>query len=115
MAESARLLDDPLEDFVEPEMKAKRLVEHEHEGDRLTHAILTRLNTTFITPFDREDIYTLAEQLDDVVDAVKEAADMLVLHKVEEPIEPVREQARIILKAAKETSHGSLSPRSGSS
>jgi predicted phosphate transport protein (TIGR00153 family) len=106
MAESARLLDELLRDFVDPELKAKRLVEHEHEGDRITHAILTRLNSTFITPFDREDIYTLAAQLDDIVDAVEEAADMLVLHKVEEPIEPVREQARIILKAAGETARG---------
>jgi uncharacterized protein len=106
MAESARLLDDLLEDFVDPELKAKRLVEHEHEGDRITHAILTRLNSTFITPFDREDIYALAAQLDDVVDAVEEAADMLVLHKVEEPIQPVREQARIIRRAAEETAQG---------
>jgi predicted phosphate transport protein (TIGR00153 family) len=106
MAESARLLDELLRDFVDPELKAKRLVEHEHEGDRITHAILTRLNSTFITPFDREDIYALAAQLDDVVDAVEEAADMLVLHKVAEPIEPVREQARIILQAAEETARG---------
>jgi predicted phosphate transport protein (TIGR00153 family) len=106
MAQSARLLDNLLQDFVDPELKAKRLVEHEHEGDRITHAILTRLNSTFITPFDREDIYTLAGQLDDVVDAVEEAADMLVLHKVEEPIEPVREQARIIRRAAEETAQG---------
>jgi uncharacterized protein len=106
MAQSARLLDELLEDFVDPELKAKRLVDHEHEGDRITHAILTRLNSTFITPFDREDIYALAAQLDDVVDAVEEAADMLVLHKVEEPIQPVREQARIILKAAGETARG---------
>jgi len=106
MAESARLLDDLLQDFVDPELKAKRLVEHEHEGDRITHAILTRLNSTFITPFDREDIYALAAQLDDVVDAVEEAADMLVLHKVAEPIEPVREQARIIRRAAEETAQG---------
>src|SRR5215213_10877514 len=77
MAQSARLLDDLLGDFVDPELKAKRLVECEHEGDRITHAILTRLNSTFITPFDREDIYALASQLDDVVDAVEEAADML--------------------------------------
>jgi hypothetical protein len=104
MAESARLLDELLEDFVDPELKAKRLVEH--EGDHLTHAILTRLNSTFITPFDREDIYALAAQLDDVVDAVEEAADMLVLHKVEEPIEPVRQQARIIRRAAEETAQG---------
>ena len=106
MAESARLLDELLGDFVDPELKAKRLVEVEHEGDRITHAILTRLNSTFITPFDREDIYALAAQLDDVVDAVEEAADMLVLHKVEEPIEPVREQARIIRRAAEETARG---------
>ena len=106
MAESARLLDDLLQDFVDPELKAKRLVEHEHEGDRITHAILTRLNSTFITPFDREDIYALATQLDDVVDAVEEAADMLVLHKVAEPIEPVRKQARIIRQAAEETARG---------
>jgi predicted phosphate transport protein (TIGR00153 family) len=106
MAQAARLLDDLLGDFVDPELKAKRLVEREHEGDRITHAILTRLNSTFITPFDREDIYALAAQLDDVVDAVEEAADMLVLHKVAEPIEPVREQARIILQAAEETARG---------
>ena len=80
--------------------------QREHEGDHITHAILTRLNSTFITPFDREDLYALATQLDDVVDAVEEAADMLVLHKVEEPIEPVREQARIILRAAEETARG---------
>jgi uncharacterized protein len=106
VVQSARLLDDLLQDFVDPELKAKRLVECEHEGDRITHAILTRLNSTFITPFDREDIYALAAQLDDVVDAVEEAADMLVLHKIEEPIDPVREQARIILKAAEETARG---------
>jgi uncharacterized protein len=106
MAESARLLDELLEDFVDPELEAKRLVKHEHEGDRITHAILTRLNSTFITPFDREDIYALAAQLDDVVDAIEEAADMLVLHKIEEPIEPVREQARIIRRAAEETAQG---------
>jgi predicted phosphate transport protein (TIGR00153 family) len=106
MAESARLLEDLVEDFVDPELKAKRLVEHEHEGDRITHAILTRLNSTFLTPFDREDIYALGSQLDDVVDAVEEVADMLVLHRVSEPIEPVREQARIVRRAAEETTRG---------
>jgi len=113
MAQSARLLDDLLQDFVDPELKAERLVECEHEGDRITRAILTRLNSTFITPFDREDIYALAAQLDDVVDAVEEAADMLVLHKVAEPIEPVREQARIILQAAEETARGISDTSSG--
>ena len=93
-------------DFVDPEMKAKRLVDLEHEGDRITHAILSRLNTTFITPFDREDIYRLASQLDDIVDALEAAADMLVLDKVSEPIEWVVEQAKLIERAAGETEEG---------
>jgi uncharacterized protein len=106
MAASARLLDELVNDFVHPELKAERMVEHEHEGDFITHAILTRLNSIFITPFDREDIYALASQLDDVVDAVEEAAGMLVLHKVSEPIQPVRQQTRLIRRAAEETAQG---------
>jgi uncharacterized protein len=106
LAEAAGQLLDLVEDFVDPEMKAKRLVESEHEGDRLTHAILSRLNTTFITPFDREDIYALAGQLDDVVDAIEAAADMLVLHRVVEPLDAVVEQARLIDQAARETVTG---------
>src|SRR6266540_3915790 len=64
LADAARLLLDMVEDFVDPEMKAKRLADAEHEGDRLTHAILSRLNSTFITPFDREDIYALENEGD---------------------------------------------------
>jgi uncharacterized protein len=106
IAEAAGLLRDMVEDFVDPEMKAKRLVESEHEGDRLTHAILSRLNSTFITPFDREDIHGLAGQLDDVLDAIEAAADMMVLHRVLEPLDAVVEQARLIEAAAKETVTG---------
>jgi len=106
VAHAAALLLDLVEDFVDPEMKAKRLVEAEHEGDRLTHAILSRLNSTFITPFDREDIQALAGQLDDVVDAIEAAADMMVLHKVMEPLDAVVEQARLIDRAARATADG---------
>jgi predicted phosphate transport protein (TIGR00153 family) len=106
LADAARHLLDMVEDFVDPEMKAKRLVEAEHEGDRLTHAIYSRLNSTFITPFDREDIHALAGQLDDVLDALEEAADMLVLHKVTEPLDAVVEQARLIDRAARSTADG---------
>jgi predicted phosphate transport protein (TIGR00153 family) len=111
IAHASGLLLDLVEDFVDPEMKAKRLVESEHEGDRLTHAILSRLNSTFITPFDREDIHALAGQLDDVVDAIEAAADMMVLHKVVEPLDAVAEQARLIDRAAKETAGGLRSLR----
>jgi predicted phosphate transport protein (TIGR00153 family) len=106
VAAAASLLRDMVDDFVDPEMKAKRLTEQEHEGDRVTHAILLRLNSTFVTPFDREDIYALATQLDDVTDAIEAAADMLVLHKVVEPIEPVRDQARLLDEASRETARG---------
>jgi uncharacterized protein len=106
VVESTRLLLDMVEDFVDPEAKAKRLVDAEHEGDRITHEILRRLNSTFITPFDREDIYALASQLDDVTDFVEAAADMLVLHKVTEPIEAVVEQARLVHEAATVTAGG---------
>jgi predicted phosphate transport protein (TIGR00153 family) len=111
LAEAARLFLDLVEDFVDPEMKAKRLVESEHEGDRLTHAIFSRLNSTFITPFDREDIHALAGQLDDVLDAIEAAADMLVLHKILEPIDAVVEQARLIDRATRETASGLRSLR----
>ena len=106
LVDAARYLLDMVEDFVDPEMKAKRLVEAEHEGDRLTHAIYSRLNTTFITPFDREDIHNLAGQLDDVLDAIEAAADMLVLHKVTEPLDAVVEQVRLIDRAARATADG---------
>jgi uncharacterized protein len=106
VAEAAALFRDMVDDFVDPEMKAKRLFEQEHEGDLITHAILSRLASTFVTPFDREDIYDLATKLDDVTDAVEAAADMLVLHKVVEPIDAVREQARLIDEASRATAAG---------
>jgi len=106
LAEAARLLLDLVGDFVDPELKAKRLVDCEHEGDRLTHAVYSRLNSTFVTPFDREDIYLLAGRLDDVVDSIEAAADMLVLHRVVEPIEAVIQQARLIDRMTKETAAG---------
>jgi predicted phosphate transport protein (TIGR00153 family) len=106
IAHTSGLLLDLVEDFVDPEMKAKRLIEAEHEGDRLTHAILSRLNSTFITPFDREDIHALAGQLNDVLDAIEAAADMLVLHKVMEPLDAVVEQVRLIDRAARATADG---------
>jgi hypothetical protein len=106
IVDAARLLLDMVEDFVDPDVKAKRLLDAEHEGDRLTHTIYLRLNSTFITPFDREDIHALAGELDDVLDAMEEAADMLVLHRVTEPLDAVVEQVRLIDKAAKATAEG---------
>jgi uncharacterized protein len=72
----------------------------ERHGDALTRTILRRLNSSFVTPFDREDIHALSEELDDVVDEMQAAAELLVLHRVEKPLPEVRDLADILVKAA---------------
>jgi predicted phosphate transport protein (TIGR00153 family) len=99
-AEAARVLVEMVEDFSEPKVQAKRLTELEHEGDRLTREVVRRLNSSFVTPFDREDIYALAGRLDDVTDAIEAIGDMLILHRVDQPIPAVRAQARLLHQAA---------------
>ena len=71
----------------------------EHEGDRITRDIIQLLNTQFVTPFDREDIYELATALDDVVDNIEEASDLLELYGVESATRPAIEQCRILVGA----------------
>src|SRR5438046_1827922 len=61
----------------------QRIKDIEHEGDEMTHAIIRRLNQTFITPFDREDIHKLASSIDDVLDFINSAAERLLIYKVE--------------------------------
>jgi predicted phosphate transport protein (TIGR00153 family) len=72
----------------------------ESRGDEITRTILRRLNKSFVTPFDREDIHALTEELDDVVDEMQAAADLLVLHRVVKPLPEVRDLADILVKAA---------------
>jgi predicted phosphate transport protein (TIGR00153 family) len=77
--------------------------EAETEGDRITHDILTLLNKTFVTPFDREDIYRLTSSLDDVCDAMEEAADRIVLYRLGELPEGVAAQVDVLVRAARVT------------
>jgi uncharacterized protein len=100
---TAQLLKDLVDDFRDVEMKARRVQEREHEGDRITHDIIRLLNTSFITPMDREDIYALASALDDVLDAIEAAADLFVLHAIEEPLPEMRWQADVLVRAATQT------------
>ena len=100
---SAELLQDLVGDYRDVELKARRIQEREHEGDRITRDIIKRLNTSFITPMDREDIYQLATALDDVCDAIEGAADMFVLHAIEEPLPEMIKQADVLVRAAKQT------------
>jgi predicted phosphate transport protein (TIGR00153 family) len=100
---SAELLYDLVSDFTDVELKARRLQEREHEGDEITHQVIQHLNTTFITPMDREDIYQLATALDDVVDAIEAAGDLFVLHGIEEPRPFMIQQADVLVRAATQT------------
>jgi predicted phosphate transport protein (TIGR00153 family) len=77
-----------------------QIKEHEHRGDRLTHEVVDLLNRTFVTPFDRDDIYRLAAALDDVCDNIDEAADNLGSYGVSAVPARAREQADVILRAS---------------
>ena len=96
----ARLVDSP------PEQRpalAEELVELEHQGDHAVHEIMRTLNTSFVTPFDREDIASLATRLDDVIDFMEAAADLTVLYRIGELPAGVRNQVELLAEAAKLT------------
>jgi predicted phosphate transport protein (TIGR00153 family) len=100
MIEGSRLLKDMMEDFRDPAGKAKRIKEVEHVGDGITHDIATRLNQTFITPIDREDIHDLASALDDILDAVEAVADRFVIYKIVKPTDAAVRLADILYQAS---------------
>jgi uncharacterized protein len=78
---------------------ARDILKAEQEGDRITHDIVQRLNTTFITPMDREDIYALATNLDDIVDYIEEGADFLGLYQIEAPMEQAQAMAEVLVNS----------------
>lgn len=81
----------------------KRIGEAEHLADDATHSIMRRLNQTFITPFDRDDIYMLASSLDDCMDFMEEASDLIVLYKLEALPARVADQVQVLQRAAELT------------
>jgi predicted phosphate transport protein (TIGR00153 family) len=99
---TVELLKDLVEDYRDIDLKVRRIQDREHEGDQVTHAIIRRLNTSFITPMDREDIYRLATALDDVVDAVDAVSDLFLLHQIEAPLPQMKEQVDVLLRAAEQ-------------
>jgi predicted phosphate transport protein (TIGR00153 family) len=82
---------------------AEKMREAEHDGDEATHAIMRELNESFITPFDREDIYRLASSLDDVMDAMEAAVDLVVLYQIGELPPEVADQVDVLERAAELT------------
>jgi predicted phosphate transport protein (TIGR00153 family) len=97
---AAGLLDQMLRAFPDRGDLARDILICEQEGDRITHDIIQRLNQTFVTPIDREDILALAGGLDDVVDYTEEVADYLGLYKIEAPMDQAIRLARVLRDAA---------------
>ena len=98
LAEGASLLKRILDDFQDVEAGVQKLKDIEHRGDEMIHNVLTKLNQTFITPLDREDIYRLASSLDDVLDFVYAAGVRLVMYKISSAPPAASQLAEIIVK-----------------
>ena len=99
---SAELLDEMLSDYPERRGLAQEILVCEHEGDRITHDIIRRLNQTFVTPIDREDILQLTTALDDIVDYTEEVADYLGLYRIEAPMAQAQVLAGLLRSATKQ-------------
>ena len=100
----AGLLAEMLSDSSDNEDVARRMREAEHTADETTHAIVRRVNSTFVTPFDREDIYTLASGLDDVMDMMDEVVDQILLYEVKDLPTDLSAQVEVIQRCAEITS-----------
>ena len=100
MARAATLLHELLAGWPDDRHLAGEILDLEHEGDRITHDIIDRMNHTFVTPIDREDILALASAIDDVVDYVEEVADYLGLYKIEAPMDQAIWLARVLKEAS---------------
>jgi predicted phosphate transport protein (TIGR00153 family) len=95
---AARTLESFFANYEDRERIAAQLRELEHRGDQISHDIGHKLESTFITPFDREDIHALISRLDDIVDLIEEVADTCLLYRIEAPTEVAQQQAQIVSK-----------------
>ena len=103
---AARLLDEMMNSWPESGALGREILLAEQEGDRITHDIVQRLNSTFVTPIDREDIYNLATQMDDIVDFAEEAADFLGLYKIEAPMEQAQALTKVLVASCEQLAMG---------
>jgi predicted phosphate transport protein (TIGR00153 family) len=97
MVRSARLLEAMLRDYDDVEQRAAAVRDAEHVGDEITHDIGHRVESTFVTPFDREDIIALISAIDDVVDFIEEVADTFVLYRIKAPTDTAIRQSAIVV------------------
>ncbi|MFB3917986.1 MAG: DUF47 domain-containing protein [Terriglobales bacterium] len=104
LTEGSRALLEILKDYKGHDIyeSAQRIKAFEHRGDEMTHAILRKLNQTFITPFDREDIHRLASSIDDVLDFINAAAERMMLYKIMDPPAAAARLATLIVRQSEE-------------
>lgn len=102
LLEGAKTLKSLADDYTDVEAKVKKIKDIEHEGDRIIHEIIKKLNQTFITPIDREDIHTLASELDDVLDAIEGISARLYFFKIKKLTPECIELIDIIYKAVEQ-------------
>jgi uncharacterized protein len=96
--DAAKLLFDMMQHYDRPQESARRIKDLEHECDEITHGLVRRLNQTFITPFDREDIYDLATKLDDVIDNIDTTADRMSAYKLTTPPPEMIRMADVLVR-----------------
>jgi predicted phosphate transport protein (TIGR00153 family) len=101
---TAQLVERRFAEFPELSVRQTEVKALETRGDELTRETLELLNTQYITPFDREDIYDLAKAIDDVVDYMEEASDLLGLYKVESRLDAALEQCKVLVQIAQHLS-----------
>jgi uncharacterized protein Yka (UPF0111/DUF47 family) len=98
---AAELLERMLQHWPDNAEIARDVLVCEHEGDRITHDIIQRLNQTFVTPFDREDIIALASGIDDIIDFIEEVADLLGLYRIEAPMDQAQQLATVLAQSCR--------------
>jgi len=98
----ARTMVDLFTDYTDVDAKVAEIRRIEHTGDDMTHAVLTKLNQTFITPFDREDIHQLVSSLDDVLDFINNAGARIITYRITNPPPAALDLARLILLQSQE-------------
>lgn len=99
--EAAELLKDMLDHFHDPLGSQQRIKDIEHEGDQITHQLITKLNQSFITPFEPEDIYALASALDNILDFIDASAHHIITYRAKKTTPVAKELAFIILQSCK--------------
>ena len=99
---TAKLLRDMLQKWPDDEGLGREVLKAEQEGDRITHDLSQRTNSTFVTPIDPEDIYGLAGKVDDIVDHIEETADFMGLYRIEAPMEQSLALADVLVKSCEQ-------------